>query len=148
MLMTREIWVLGFLDKAGTYNPIMIEQDKQRLEYIYQNAGYFAARVKDVIIESDQDDSCGLNITFCIEEGDVYTISKVSAQGNDLLSEDQVLSRIPIRPGQYYSRELVGKTIENLKLIWGQYGYIYADIEPIIIPDMENKTVELSLILN
>lgn len=139
---TREDWILGFFDRAGTYHPDAVMHDKFTIENFYQSNGYLAARVIDT--EVNETDNGEIDITFTIEEGELYTISKVEAPGNDILNEQQVLRYIPIWPGQLYSRDLIRKTMERIRKLWGDYGYIYADVQPSIRPDEKTKTVELS----
>ena len=143
IIFTREDWLFGFLNKAGSFQPEMLEMDKHILENYYQSHGYLAARVTQVDVDTNQETQC-ITVTFTIEEGDLYTISSVSAPGNDLLTEEQLLNYVPIVKNQLYSKELIRQTMENLRNIWGRFGYIYADIEPVIIPNLEDKTVELT----
>ncbi len=142
-IFTREDWIFGFLNKAGSYQPEMVEMDKYVIENYYQSNGYLAARVTDTQVDVDPETQC-ITVTFTVEEGDIYYIKSVSVPGNEILNEMQLLCMIPIRPGQCYSRELIRQSMENLRSIWGRFGYIYADIEPIIIPNMEEKTVEIT----
>lgn len=142
LLFTREDWIGGFLDRAGSYQPDAVESDKHVLENFYQSNGFLNARVYDVEITSGKtaDD---LIVTFHIHEGDQYTVSDVKVPGNELVAEEVLRNRLPIQPGQLYSREKVRATIEFLRLLWGEYGYINADIEPSIQPDENSKTVAL-----
>lgn len=141
-IFTREDWLLGFLDQSGTYHPDAIARDKYMIEDMYQSNGYLMARVVDTIIKENE---CGeIEVTFVINEGDLYCISNVSAPGNELLSEQQLLWRIPIRQGQLYSKDLIRKTMEQLRMLWGEYGYIYADVQPDVRPDPTTKTVSVS----
>lgn len=144
LIFTREDWILGFMDKAGSFMPDMLEGDKYQLENFYQSQGFLTARVTNIQVNKDPVDPCIINICYFIEEGDLYTIKSVSAPGNDLIAEPALLCRIPICPGQLYSRELIRKSIELLRLIWGQFGYIYADIEPQVVPNHECKTVDIT----
>lgn len=143
MIFTREDWILGAMDKSGTYQPEAIEYDKRVIEDFYQSNGFLAARVKDIKIDVEPETQC-ITVTFYIDEGDLYVIKSVSATSNHLLSEQQILAGIPIRPGQLYNKELIRNTLELLRNTWGQFGYIYADVNPIIQPDFENKTVDIS----
>jgi outer membrane protein insertion porin family len=143
LLLTQEDWLLSFLNKAGTYIPDMLEQDKQVLEHFYQSNGFLTARVADVRVITDPCTQF-ITITFVIEEGDLYTVKCVSAPGNDMLSETQLLSALPVRPGQLYSRELIRQALEMLRVAWGQFGYIYADVSPVIQPNFEDKTVDIT----
>ncbi len=143
ILFTREDWPLSFMDKAGTYNPDAIEADKHAIENYYQSNGFFNAKVVDATVNID---SCtqDFDITFHIQEGDIYTISQVSAPGNDCLTQDVILLRIPIKKCDLYSRDKIRETLEYLRLLWGEFGYINADIEPMIEPNDETKTVALT----
>ncbi len=143
-IFTREDWLFGFVNKAGSYQPEMLDFDKFVIENLYQSSGFLAARVVDVQVDIEPVSQC-ITVTYVIEEGDLYTISSVSAPGNELLTEEQLLACIPLKPCTLYSKELIRQTMEVLRNIWGRYGYIYADIEPVIIPNFEDKTVEVTL---
>ncbi len=142
LLFTRESWLFGFFNKAGSFQPDALEYDKSVIENYYQNRGYLAASVTDVAVEPVKD-SCYVNVTFTVDEGDLYTIDSVKAPGTSLMSEEELLAVIPIKPGQLYSREAVRETMELLRTLWGEYGYIYAEVEPSVVPDEANKTVAL-----
>ncbi|HLJ31755.1 MAG TPA: outer membrane protein assembly factor BamA [Candidatus Babeliales bacterium] len=141
--LTKEDWLLSFLDNAGNYNPDRLEGDKHFIEQYYQNSGFLHAKVIDVIVDIDPDTQ-NIILTFEIEEGDQYVIDKISAPGKDNVSEEFLLSRLPIRAGMYYSREGITNAIKRLEHIWGDFGYIFAHIEPSIQPNEDTKTVSLS----
>jgi len=143
MIFTREDWLFGFLSKAGTYKPEMLDVDKYILENYYQSRGFLTARVVDIEVDTNpvtQD----ISVCYHIDEGAVFTVNRISAPGNDILTEEQLLSVLPIEVGQLYSKEFIRESIDRLRSIWGRYGYIYADIEPIIIPNFETQTVDIT----
>lgn len=141
--LTKEDWLLGFLDKSGNYHPDRLEGDKHFIEQFYQNNGFLHAKVIGIDIDIDPETQ-NIILTFQIEEGDQYIIDKISAPGTDLVPEQYLLAMLPIRPGMYYSREAITNAIKRLELIWGDYGYIFAHIEPSIQPNEDEKTVSLS----
>lgn len=147
LLFTREDWLFGFINRAGSYQPDALAYDKSVIEEFYHNHGFLAAQVTDVIVEPVPN-SVDQNVTFCIKEGDVYTIESVKAPENSLLSEEEMLRVIPIRPGQLYSKEAIRSTLETLRMLWGEYGYIYADVDPSVIPDEKTKKVALTFTTN
>jgi outer membrane protein insertion porin family len=142
-IFTREDWALGFMDSAGRYQPDAIESDKHTLEDFYQSNGYLMAKVGEVDVEHVPGTNY-VNITFHISEGDKYTISEISAPGNDLVPEETLLAILPIRVGDLYSKEKIRDAIELLRTLWGEHGYFYADVEPSIEPDEDTKTVKLA----
>jgi outer membrane protein insertion porin family len=141
--LTKEDWLLGFLDKSGNYHPDRLEGDKHFIEQFYQNNGFLHAKVVDIDINIDPETQ-NIILTFEIEEGERYVIDKISAPGTDLVPEQYLLAMLPIRPGMYYSRDGITNSIKRLELIWGDYGYIFAHIEPSIQPNEDEKTVALS----
>jgi len=142
LLFTREDWLLGPLDRAGNYHPLAVEQDKLTLEQFYQSNGFLHARVTDAKTTFSENKK-EITITFVVHEGDKYTISSLEIPGNDIYTEKELLSSIPLRKGGLYSREGIRVSIERLKTIWGDKGYIYADVEPTIEPNDEDKTVSI-----
>lgn len=143
ILYTREDWILGFMDRAGTYHPDQVEADRHQIEQMYQNQGYLTAKVTGVQTIMDPK-SKNIKLDFEIQEGDLYTIKEVKAQGNELLTETYLLDRIPVRSGDNYSREAIVEAIKQLEKIWGNMGYIFAHIEPSIQPDEDTKTVNVA----
>lgn len=141
--LTKEDWLLGFLDKSGNYHPDRLEGDKHFIEQFYQNSGFLHAKVVDIDINIDPETQ-NIILTFEIEEGHRYIIDKISAPGTDLVPEQYLLAMLPIRAGMYYSREGITNAIKRLELIWGDYGYIFAHIEPSIQPNEDEKTVAIS----
>ncbi|MCK5632830.1 outer membrane protein assembly factor BamA, partial [bacterium] len=142
-IFTREDWPLSFLDNSGSYQPERIEGDRHLIEQYYQNNGYMMAKVVnvDVVINPD---SKHFNITFDVNEGDIFTIKEVKASGNEIFKDDYLSSRLPIKEGDLYSRESIVNSIKALEGLWGEMGYIYAHINPSIQPDEETKTVNLA----
>ncbi len=143
IIFTREDWLFGFLDKSGSYQPDALEIDKRIIENYYQSRGFLTARVANVIVDIEPE-TYYVTVTFVISEGDLYTVTNIAAPGNDILTQEQILTNIDIRPGDLYSKEQIREAIERLRLLWGEYGYVYADIEPIIEPNRQDKTVSIT----
>jgi len=142
-IFTREDWLLGFLDRAGTYHPDAIEADKYLLENYYQSHGFYHAKVVNVDVEVDEF-SKEICVIFHINEGAFYLVSAINAPGNDIIPECDILLQLPLKPGLPYSKEKIRESMEIMRLMWGEHGYIYADIVPSIQPNEEDNTVEIT----
>lgn len=143
LIFTREDWLLGALDRSGSYDPELLEKDKQIIEYFYQSNGYFKARVKDVKIDLDSKTNC-IDLTFTIDEGDLYRIRNIDLDTFNQIPKEDLLAQLPIRPGQIYSKDLLRQSMEVLRTIWGQQGYAYADINYMQVPDLQEKVIDIS----
>jgi outer membrane protein insertion porin family len=146
LIFTREDWLLGFMDRAGSYQPDAIEADQHTLEGFYQNYGFFKAKVPKVDVDIDPETNEAI-VTFHIYEGDIYKISGVSIIGSDTIPEAEVLPLLPVQVGACYSREAVRQSMELLRTLWGEYGYIYVDVVPGIEPNDDEKTVKISFFI-
>lgn len=139
---TRERWILSMLDGSGRYNPELVEFDKHILSRFYQDHGYLQAKVVDVEVVFSEDKK-EIYITYVIEERKIYTVTSVSAPGDEIISEEELKPYITIQKDRPYSVSDVQRTIENLRSLWTDKGYLHADIYPHIKPDEESGTVEI-----
>lgn len=143
IIFTREDWVLGFLNKAGTYNPDNLEQDKRAIEFYYKSNGYFNAKVTDATVKMESV-SKQYVVTFKIQEGDLYTINEVNIESDNTFPKEFLLAAIPVKPCKIYSARDIHDTIDFLKKLWGERGYIFADVSAIPIPDEDKKTINIT----
>lgn len=145
ILFTKEDWLFNIIDQAGLYQTDRVEADKHMLEQHYQNNGFLNAKVIDTKIESHPKKNA-ITITHEIEEGDCYTIKDVTVNGHDIIKEEFLLGILSIKPGDVYSREKLIESMKTLESFWGNFGYLFASIEPSMIPDDKTKTVSISFI--
>lgn len=143
-ILTREDWILAFLNKAGIYDPNNIDIDKYLIENFYKTQGFFMAKVTDVKVDKDPTTQ-QYTVTYTVSEGDCYTISDVKFDGCGILIEDAVLKDLPLKKGNVYSQRDFADSLEKIRKIWGAYGYIFADIDPLIVPDPVTKTISVTL---
>jgi outer membrane protein insertion porin family len=144
IIITKEDWLLSILDKSGTYHPEKIEADKYLLEQFYHNQGYIDAKVSKVDMVTDKYNK-RIHLTYHVIEGDKYCVGTVKAVGNDVFDEEFLTSQIPLRTGMVFSREAVNYAMKALENFWGEYGYIFARIQPMVVPNKDTLTVDVTL---
>lgn len=143
IMMTQEDWVLSFLNRDGSYDPEFIEKDKRNIEFFYTTEGFFEAKVTDVDIKMDPDTK-QYQVTYHIREGAPYTFGEVRVESNEILSESYLLSQIPAQAGAPYSSRKVWDSMEALKNVWGQLGYVFIDVQPLMVPNRDKNTVDIT----
>jgi len=144
LIYTREDWLLGSLNKAGSYRPENLMADKHFIKSYYKSNGYLMANVSDVQVKMD-DVTKQVDVTFTVEEGDRYTVEQVSIEGGTPeISNEFLLAHLPVQKGNIYSEKDVRDAIEVLRTIWGEHGYAFSDVSPITVPDTANKTVSIN----
>jgi len=142
ILFTRENWLLSFLDGAGSYKSDMLDMDKHRLEYFYRDHGYLTVKVaKPVVVFADDDRE--ITVTFKVDEGDLYTIGSVRVKSDELYDEDELLPELLIEEGQAFSQSKMVKSMNRIKDLYGEKGYINADAYPQVKPNEETKQVDI-----
>lgn len=143
IIATREYWLLNFIDSAGEFKDEDLEMDKHRIEYFYKDIGYLMATVAKADVEYSKDDK-NILITFYIKEGEQFILRKVSTAGDDLFKEEELLHHITMEVDKPYCQSKLIDSINNLKNLWGEKGYIYADVYPQIKTDEKTNEVEVT----
>ena len=143
IIFTRESWIFGFMNKAGQYNEEMFQLDKARLEQFYRDHGYLMAKVTNAqTVFSDNKKS--IEVTFTIEEGERFYIRKLAAPGDDIYIEKDLLPQVLLEEGKPYSHTKLIHSIEKMRNLYGDKGYINADVYPQVIPDDIKKQVDIT----
>lgn len=138
---------LGFyegdvFDESRFDRNLNFRQDDGDVSSLYQNRGYLFFNVFPEIRVVGED---SLDIHLEIIEDEIATIRDVSFSGNTTTHDDVVRRNIRTVPGNNYSRSAIVRTVREL----GQLGYFTPEgIEPDIIPDQEERTVDINYILD
>jgi outer membrane protein insertion porin family len=144
---------------SKTYDATKLEEDTERVRAEYQNRGYFKVLVQDPKTDIHDTGHPGVHIpliqkgpgkavdiTMPIEEGDRYTLAGITFKNNKAISNVKALrSLFPIKDGDIFSREKIGKGLENLRKAYGEYGYINFTSVPDTRFDDEKKLIYLDI---
>ena len=142
---------------AKTYDATKLEEDTERVRAEFQNRGYFKVLVDDPKTEIHDTGHTGfhipglqaglgksVDITMPIEEGARYHLGSITFKNNKAISNVAALrSLFPMKDGDIFSREKIGKGLENLRKAYGEAGYINFTSVPDTKFDDEKKTVDL-----
>ena len=144
---------------AKTYDATKLEEDTERVRAEYQNRGFFKVLVQDPKTEIHDTGHAGfhvpllqkgpgkaVDITMPIEEGDRYNLASISFKNNKAITNTKALRALfPIKDGDVFSREKVGKGLENLRKAYGEYGYINFTSVPDTKFDDDKKLIFLNI---
>ena len=105
----------------------VIEQDVERLTAYYRSLGYFRARVSR---ELEWDKSRRwLTVRFVIDEGPRYRIRDVRIAGATKFDSADLLQRLELKPGDYFSLASLKRDQRILADVYGSEGYIFNDVD-------------------
>ena len=153
----RSIFLENIFSK--TYDATKLEEDTERVRAEFQNRGYFKVLVDEPKTEIHDTGHTGfhipglqpglgksVDITMPIEEGERYHLGTITFKNNKAIPNQAALrSLFPMKDGDIFSREKVGKGLENLRKAYGEAGYINFTSVPDTKFDDEKKTVDLTI---
>ena len=137
----RSTNIFSWWEKDDRYSKSELTADLEKIKSFYLDRGYLKFKVisTDVSITPNKK---RLSITIDVEEGGKYTFGDISISGEiSDFSEADLKSNIVIKKGDFFSSKLVGKSSDNLSKYLGNFGYAFANINPISNIDENNKLV-------
>ena len=146
---------------AKTFDSTKLDMDKDLIRQFYQDRGYFTARAMDHNLEI-KDVGGGkfrvppfymnkpgkrANLTVPIEEGPLYRLNKINFVGIKLFRTPETLMQplFQMREGDVFSTAKLRKGLENMKKLYGEFGYIDFVPEPNFDLDAPNSKIDLTL---
>lgn len=145
VMKTSEKGFWSWITSSGELSSENLKQDASLLTSFYHNSGYVDAKVgsPEIVYEGDW-----IYITIKIDEGSRYKVGDVSARGDLILPEEDLMASLNIRKETYYSREVVRGDVLRLTDIYSDEGYAYADIAPLIQKDDQSLLVNIIYEIN
>lgn len=138
---------LFFWRPRNNYTREKLSGDLERLRAYYLDRGYvdFAIESTQVSISPDR---TGIYITANVREGEVFTVTDVQLTG-DLIVDEATLRRfVRVEPGATFSRKDIEGTVESITALMANFGYAFANVNPVPRIDRENKTVEINFFVD
>ncbi len=137
---------------ARTYDSTKLDEDSQRVRQAYQTKGYFEAKVinhdeqvHDVygrklffpLLRSSKPGK-RVDITMVVDEGQKYYLRNFNFVGMKLFRTPDLIARqvFGMAPGDVFSTEKLQKGLDNLRKLYGDFGYIdfVPSPDPQIVP--------------
>ena len=143
LLKSKEKGIFSWLTQSGKYQDEIVKRDIAFLVYHYQNHGYLKIKVtapKTYLTRNKK----WVHLTFHVTEGVPYTIKSVGLEGDILTTKEELGSKLKLKVDQLYSREKMEQDMQLLSELYGDQGYAFANIDPLIQTDDETKTATLS----
>jgi len=144
---------------ARTYDATKLDEDTERVRNEYQNRGYFKATVDNPKTQIHDSGHPGfhipllqsgpgkaVDITMPIDEGERYTLGGITFKNNKTVTNVKALRALfPIKDGDIFNKEKIGKGIENLRKAYGELGFINFTSIPDTRFDDEKKQIFLDI---
>jgi len=140
--------MLSFLIGGDVYDADRIDEDRETLRQYYRNHGYVDAVVTDAGATYDPA-SKGFNVTFAIDEGQLYQFGQISIVCNvPGLDCEKLRSLLPARTGAPFDASLLDKTSETLAADMSKRGFPFAHAEPRITRDPQTHRAAIAFAID
>ena len=155
----RSIFLENLFSK--TYDSSKLEEDKQRVQSFYQEKGYFTTRAGEHNVVIRDTGGKGLKIpifkpnkpgkkadlTINMEESRLYKLQTLNAVGMKLFrTPESILANIfQMKVGDTFSTAKLRKGLEQIRKLYGEFGYIDMVPEPDINPVTGSDKVDFTL---
>ena len=148
---------------ARTYDSTKLDEDSERIRQFYQSRGYFEARVINhsekvydvyghgikIPLFNPKKPGKRVEITMFVREGDKYYLRNFNFVGMKLFRTPDLIARqvFKMGPGDVFSTEKLQKGLEDLRKLYGNFGYIdfvpSPDPEPVPGKDQIDLTIDV-----
>lgn len=120
------------LKLGSVYNPVDVQQAREKLKEHYEEEGYFEAQITPEVEKFSDGD---VRVAFLIDEGRRISIDRIVIVGNQGLSARDIKSTMIVQEREYYilrgtvQRQKLDEDIERIVALYNDHGYIQARVE-------------------
>ena len=140
--------LLSWYEKDDRYSKATLSADLEKIKSFYMDRGYLNFKILSTNV-SITPNKKRLAITIDVEEGNKYTFSDVSISGEITeFKESELKKLISVRKNDTFSAKDISKSSENITNYLGNFGYAFANVNPISNIDEINKKVSYDFFIN
>ncbi len=140
MSTTEEGWFTWLTDD-NVLDRSKLEQDREKLTDFYYNNGFMTARVGEPVIERDPG---GLVVTYDISEGPRFKVSSVSASGEMVIPQKQLMAQMLVKAGDWFNRGNLRMDLRMMHDTYADRGFAYVEVRPQVKEDKAKNTVSIN----
>ncbi len=134
-----------FKGKSPVLKSDALERDLGRIAAFYHNHGYVEAKVGRPRIRRE---GKWIYITIPVEEGSPYKVGRIDIDEDYFHETEPLLKELKIKPGETFNREVLRRDILKITDRFADEGFAYADVSPRIRKNPEDKTVDITFVVN
>ena len=141
LMELKETNHLSWWEKDDRYSKSTFQSDIEKIKSFYLDRGYLNFKITstDVSITPNKKK---LIINIDVDEGEKYSFSTISLSGElNEFSETDLKNSIVVKEGSFFSAAAVNESSDNISKYLGNFGYAFANVNPISKIDEVNRTV-------
>lgn len=147
-IKTRESHLLSFLFRDDVYDEDKLNVDRELIRLYYANRGFPDAQVLSAVAEFDAERNAYF-INFTIDEGQRYEFGTVNVETSiSGLNPDGLTGAVRTHEGRRYSLRHLQQSASEMAKDAANMGYSFAEVRPRIDRDIENKTFNVTYLVD
>jgi outer membrane protein insertion porin family len=148
VIQTKESAWYRFFTSDDTYDPDRLAFDQELLRRFYLSRGYADFNVRSAIAELTPDGKSFV-VTFTVDEGEPYEFGEIAIDSRLRdLEPEQLRALLRTESGDTYNADQIEDSILALTEEIGELGYAFVEINPIPTKDDENRSIDLTYVIN
>ena len=129
--------------EGGEYIAEEAQGDRQRIQDLYREQGYFRAQVRFTPPKASTLNEA-VTLTYLVKEGNRSVIREIRFSGNASIPAERLKRVVKSRTGKPYDKQLVERDSQRLMTRYRQEGFLSVRVHP----EQRLEPVELSLTFN
>ncbi len=148
IISTSQSGWFDFLKGTNIYDPDRLALDRELLRQFYLKNGYADARIVSAGAELSRDGS-GFNITFVVDEGELYTFGKIEIESAlQGVNAPALHKELLTSPGSTYDQSAMDRTVERLTLAVSEQGFAFARVRPRAQREPGTRIIEVTYVVD
>jgi len=138
-MKSRSAWLFN----SGFLKENILSEDMDRVQAFYEKNGYIDAKAAYAVEKFHQ----GLvNVDVTVEEGKRYYVGDIAIAGNAIISRAEIeASMKEVRKGKIFSKAKLADDLANIRSLYFDRGYIFAQVTESTSLNPADGRVELAL---
>ena len=147
---------LSWYNKDDRYSRQELSGNLESIRSFYMDRGFLDFKINSTTVSISKNKK-NIYISINISEGDLYTIGTVKVsgkipeeveyEGKEEVNLKDLRGEIFIEEGAVFNRKLVNKSSQKLTSMLGDYGYAFANVNPVPDIDKINNIVNFNFLL-
>lgn len=137
-----------FWSKRSRYQPVILEDDLDKLRTLYRDEGFLDVAIKQSGVKIIPQGKSSLNIVLEVTEGKRSYFGEIIIVGNQVITTEELKSLtnrgdIELKTGDAYSPTLLSREVNRLRKKYGEKGYLDARVISIRKPNVVTGQIDL-----
>jgi outer membrane protein insertion porin family len=148
IITTSQSGWFDFLKGTNVYDPDRMALDRELLRQYYLKNGYADIRITSAGAELARDGS-GFNITFVLDEGELFTFGKIDIESSYANVDPKSLyGELLTTPGATFDQSAMDRTIERLTLAVSEKGFAFARVRPRAAREPGTRAINVTYVID